>query len=393
MSTPICVVVTTIGDGNFLESYAAAVFREELVQDVHFIVIPDRKSPGELFRNAEEARRRGLRISCPSLEEQDAYLESLGSLRALIPYNSDNRRNIGFLMALEQECEILISVDDDNLPRPAQPFFGEHAVVDTYVEMEEVTSSNGWFNICELLGIEPPRVYARGFPYRHRHQRPELTFRMAEAAVHINAGLWLGNPDVDAVTALAIPARAVSYDSRSLLLSGNTWSPINTQNTAIAAVAIPAFYFARMGYPAVGMPIDRYGDIFSGYFAQACVRHLGYRVRVGTPATDHVRNSHNYLKDLTYELGCIWMLEDITEWLREARLQGSSYSEAYLCLAEMIEDAVERFSGPVWDDLARGYIHYLAYCMRAWLKAVNAIGVPIAKAPVASRSAETIRID
>jgi hypothetical protein len=128
-----------------------------------------------------------------------------------------------------------------------------------------------------------------------------------------------------------------------------------------------------MGYPIAGMQIDRYGDIFSGYFVQACVRHLGYCVRVGTPLVNHVRNTHNYLQDLTRELVCILLIEEIVEWLREVKLEGDTYTETYLCLAEAIENAVEEFRGFIWNDLTRGFFHQMAHHMRMWTKAVRRI--------------------
>jgi chorismate mutase len=158
------------------------------------------------------------------------------------------------------------------------------------------------------------------------------------------------------------------------LLAHDTWSPINTQNTALHRDVISSFYFIRMGFTIAGMPIDRYGDIFSGYFCQACVRHIGHRIRVGTPVALHKRNSHNYLRDLTQELACIWLLEDLTSWLRKLKLSGSSYPDAYWSLSEALEDQVERFSGPVWTDQARAYFHQMAYCMRQWATVCKTLG-------------------
>jgi hypothetical protein len=124
-----------------------------------------------------------------------------------------------------------------------------------------------------------------------------------------------------------------------------------------------------MGYPLAGMPIDRYGDIVSGYFSQACCRHLGNKIRVGTPVVEHRRNSHNYMRDAANELACIWVLEDILQWLPEVRLQGGDYCESYASLAALLEDAVESFSGSIWNDATRGYFHQMAYCMRQWIAA------------------------
>lgn len=375
-SKPIraALVVTTINDGEFLRTYVDNFKRTGTLDDVQIIVIPDKKTPKGLFEACYVLRREGANILCPSLEEQDAYLRKLG-ISELILYDSDHRRNIGFMMALENECDFLISIDDDNLCLPHEQFVEEHSVVNYgEVELVAIHSSNGWFNICELLDVNRESIYPRGFPYRFRHEVAHLESRLEHGPVHVNAGLWLEYPDLDAITWLASPARAISFRGKSVLLGDDTWAPINTQNTAVHRDAIVAFYFIRMGYPVMGMQIDRYGDIFSGYFCQACARHLGYRIRVGTPIVRHIRNKHNALSDLAKEIGAIYLIEDIAQWLTELKLQGSTYSEAYLSLAEQLEDAVEKiFDGFIWTAPVRAYFHQMAYLMRRWCKAVSTI--------------------
>ena len=130
-------------------------------------------------------------------------------------------------------------------------------------------------------------VYPRGFPYFARHKSAHITQTAQEGSVHMNAGLWLAEPDLDAMTWLIAPVRASGMRGDSLLLSNQAWSPINTQNTAIHRDVIVSYYFVRMGYPLGGMAIDRFGDIVSGYFSQACIRHLGNLIRVGSPLAEH----------------------------------------------------------------------------------------------------------
>jgi hypothetical protein len=127
-----------------------------------------------------------------------------------------------------------------------------------------------------------------------------------------------------------------------------------------------------MGYPLAGIPIDRYGDIFSGYFVQACVRYLGHSVRFGTPVADHRRNSHNYMNDAANEWACIMVLEDLLPWLtHEVKLEGKTCAEAYVALSYALEECVEKLSGRIWTDATRGYFHQMGYCMREWVKACN----------------------
>ena len=61
-------------------------------------------------------------------------------------------------------------------------------------------------------------------------------------------GLWLGDPDIDAVTRLALPVRSLGLKSnQQVMLGKNCYMPINTQNTAVHRDAMPAFYFVLQG--------------------------------------------------------------------------------------------------------------------------------------------------
>jgi hypothetical protein len=292
-----------------------------------------------------------------------------------VPYNSDNRRNVGFLMAYASGSEFLISIDDDNYCRPDEDFFAAHAAVVGPDSIHNVVeSAAGFLNICDLLEFHRPGpVYPRGYPYRFRHIDESWRWSERRASVPINAGLWLLDPDIDAITWLVAKPRVIGFKGDSVVLGPQTWTPVNTQNTALIRDAIPAYYFFRMGYPISGMPVDRYGDIFSGYFAQACVKSMGGLVRVGTPIADHRRNTHNYMKDATNEWACILTLEDLLPWLLEFRPGGASYMDCYRALSYGMEDAVERFAGSTWTDVTRGYFHQVAYYMRLWLEACRNI--------------------
>jgi hypothetical protein len=369
------IVITTIFDPVLLETYFENFRNFGRLDNAEVIVIPDRKTPERAYSRCADISAKGLKVTCSPIEEQERFLASVGLTPAFIPYDSDNRRNVGYLMAYAGGADFLISIDDDNYCSPGEDFFGQHAVVcDEESEQAVVESETGFFNICDLLQLENPGpVYARGFPYRfrHREERPRETKRLVP--VHVNAGLWTLDPDIDGITWLVAKPRTCGFKGESVVLGSGTWSPVNTQNTALRRDAIPAYYYLRMGYPLAGMPIDRYGDIFSGYFVQACCRHLGGYVRAGTPVAEHKRNSHNHMKDAVNEWACIQLSEDLIPWLMEARLEGTSYSETYRSLSYAIEDAVETLHGSIWTPLTRGYFHQMAYYMRTWLLACSRI--------------------
>jgi hypothetical protein len=369
------LVFTTIFDPGILETYYENFSSFGRLDDIEVIVIPDRKTPAEAYARCAAISAKGLKTSCPTIEEQEKFLNALGLPAEFVPYDSDNRRNVGYLMAFARGADFLISIDDDNFCRPEEDFFAEHAVVCNDVsEYTVLDSATGFYNICDLLELEHPGlIYARGFPYRYRHKNEHPGREKRAVSVHLNAGLWTLDPDVDGITWLVAKPRVRGFKGESVVLGSQTWSPLNTQNTAMRRQAIPAYYYIRMGYPLSGMPIDRYGDIFSGYFVQACCRHLGGSLRVGTPVAEHRRNSHNYMKDAMNEWACIQLAEDLLPWLMEARLEGSSYSESFRSLSFALEDAVEKFRGSIWTAPTRGYFHQMAYFMRAWLEACGRI--------------------
>lgn len=370
-------MLTTIFDPEVLEFYYENFKKFGHLDRVKVFVIPDKKTPPEAYVRCQGLNNRGLKVVLPTIEEQESFLLRVGFSPHLVPYNSDNRRNIGYLMALEAGTDFVTSIDDDNYCRKDEDFFGEHSIVcRDCAGVETVSTCTGWFNICSMMTCDPNvTTYARGFPYYARHRREEPQVAEDSTNIHINVGLWLLDPDVDGISWLVNPTHTVDFKGTSLVLGSKTWSPINTQNTSLRREALASYYFVRMTYPLAGIPIDRYGDIFSGYFVQACAKHLGGSIRVGTPVADHKRNSHNYMNDAANELACIMVLENLLPWLTEqAKLSGSTYSEAYLSLSYQIEDAVEHFSGKIWTDATRGYFHQMAYCMQEWVKACRKIG-------------------
>ncbi|SCL17959.1 hypothetical protein [Micromonospora inyonensis] len=301
----------------------------------------------------------------PTIAEQDALLHRLGA-PGLIPYDSDNRRNVGYLLSWMGDADLVISVDDDNFPVGPE-FFTEHLVVTAgprrYLTID---TASGWWNPCDQLDIAPLAVYPRGFPYQHRRVC-EVVEQVATVDVRVNAGLWLGDPDVDAITRMAIGPTSRALRRKEAVLGSRTWAPINSQNTALHRDTLPAYYFPRMGYYYRGQKVDRYADIFSGYFVQACARHLGHGIRFGSPLADHKRNVHYLIDDLRQEMSAIAILDDLLDWLKGCDLNGSTYAEAYRSLSYQMQDAVEHMSGPHWDHEIRGFMHQISHLMRQWL--------------------------
>jgi len=375
------IVVTTIFEPAWLDGYLDNIAAHGRTDEVTIRIVGDRKTPRSVWQAADDARRRGFLVDCPDLDEQEAFLHSLG-IADLVPWNTDNRRNIGFLRAWESGADVLISIDDDNYCRGESDFVGSHHVVGQRAgDLADHAAVDGgaWFNICSLLDIEPSApVYPRGFPYAARRADDEASIIPAyegdpDATVAVNAGLWLDDPDADAITRLALAPNVRAASGTAVLIGVRTWTPINTQNTGLAREAIPAYYYVRMGYELQGMKIDRFGDILSGYFVQACAKHLGHVVRVGSPVVDHRRTPHNLFKDLHQELAGIVLLEDLVPWLQQLSFQGATFGETYAELADQLEAAAPTFHGMVWDEGGREFVVETARCMRTWLATIGQI--------------------
>ncbi|MGH8505193.1 MAG: hypothetical protein ACRETM_04425 [Stenotrophobium sp.] len=376
------IVVTTIFEPAWLSGYLDNLRAHGRERETTIRIVCDRKTPASVYQAAAAARAQGFQIDCPTLDEQQKYLAALGLDDGFVPWNTDNRRNIGFLRAWENGADVLITIDDDNYCRDDSDFVGSHHVVGQKLgAVPDAGFADGgdWYNICQQLNAQIADPYfARGYPYAARIAKRQAAVGAIPAGaagrrIAVNAGLWLDDPDVDAVSRLAQGPRVASAKPGAVILAPQTWSPVNTQNTALIRDAIPAYYYVRMGFPIKGMAIDRYGDILSGYFLQKCAKHLGDAVRFGDPVAEHHRTPHNLFKDLYHELAGMVIVEELLPWLQQLRLEGSDYGSSYAALADALDANAQRFTGFVWDDGGRDFLRDTAACMRRWLGVVAAL--------------------
>jgi hypothetical protein len=236
--------------------------------------------------------------------------------------------------------------------------------------MKTVRSSNGWFNPCSLLKFSNGRmIYPRGFPFSKRW-KDKAKYTVGNGRVMLNLGLWTGVPDADAITHLNEPVTSLGLSSADaqIMLASGVFSPINTQNTAFHRSILPCYYYVMMGLKVGGLVLDRYGDIWSGYFAQKVIDKMGDRVSIGRPLTDHRRNLHNLFKDLQAELMGMILTEKIVEFLETCTLDTKTYKDAYLELAEKLSKA------PIDERPAiMRYIRKITNAMRIWVEACEKI--------------------
>jgi len=314
MGKPIHIVFTTIYHPTVLNDLYQNLSRYNHLHEVKVWVVGDKKTPASCGQLTQEISDQGLETIYLDIEQQDRWGTNCRAFYQRLPYNNETRRNIGYLHAWEDDCEILISIDDDNFPTD-DDLVGFHQKTGSEWHGDLLFEQSGFHNICEYLEIEPNRqIFPRGFPFRLRGKSNQNQQKQPERSVTIGvtAGLWLSDPDVDATTWLNGRVTGSRYLGKDIqVLDQSTWTPINTQNTSVVKELIPAYLCIPMGWDVPGGKIQRYGDIWGGYFLQAVMKETKYRVAFGRPIVDHRRNPHDYVDDLRFEY---WGMI-LTDWL------------------------------------------------------------------------------
>jgi hypothetical protein len=350
------IVTTTIYVPQFLSKYA-----ENLKAYGHhatFFVIADTKTPDEAKKFCEGIEN-CIYVDIPA---QRAYLTKHGhtALMANLPYNSIARRNIGHLMAYEAGADVIVMLDDDNYAT-SQDVMLHHSVVGQAVSRHTYASTNGWFNVCGALKeINDVSFYARGYPPSKRWADGLVTTEVAQRTVAVNGGLWLNDPDIDALTRLErhllVTGTSGKYPA-SFALHPGTWSPWNCQNTAISRAALASYFLS----PYTG----RHLDIWASYITTRIAEAMGEVITFGTPLAFHDRSPHNLYKDLEQELPWVRMTDEFVHALRVTEVKTTSYTDGLRQVIEGLEKNWKTFE-PVKKDYLLG--------LRVWNEIFARIG-------------------
>jgi hypothetical protein len=323
----IAITLTTINLPTVLEHFIALQQKYPHADTtVDFIIAGDRKTPAgtEAYLDSLRSRTRS-QIIYLDLPQQERHFAKYSGIWNHIPLDSFARRNYADLLAYQRGYSLIIRIDDDNLPTD-DDFIGGHSVAGQRLRMPTIESETGWFNVCESLDEEHGvAFYPRGYPYERRWEPAPVAVSERDNRIVVNAGLWLGDPDVDAITRLCRSVNATRYREeafgRHFALAPGTWCPINTQNTAFVRETIPAAF--------VSPHAERYDDIFSGYFLRAIIDHVGDAVSYGRPLLNQVRNYHDLWKDLRKETVGGQTTVAVTDELRSLTFSRGDYLGCY----------------------------------------------------------------
>lgn len=212
-------------------------------KDWKLIVVGDIKTPHEEYR----------KINCIYLspeEQQEKYPE----LSDCIGWKTIQRRNIGFVEAYKLGAEIVATVDDDNIPYDN---WGENVLVGKTIEVDVYDTDYCAFDPLSVTNVN--EVWHRGYPIENVPNRNDVCYKGKQfREVLVQADLWDGDPDIDAIARLALKP-LVKFNVNAPY-SGTKPGPFNSQNTFVSAKCLKDYCVL----PGVG----RMDDIWPSYYFQ-----------------------------------------------------------------------------------------------------------------------------
>jgi len=338
--------------------------------DVTIFVIGDKKTPSGIREYCSKiANEFGSEIEYLGIDEQERTFQKHIDLLELFPYNTPDRVILGGMISYLRGYDRLIAVDDDNFPT-YHDFVGFHSITGTETEIKLIKNDSGWFNVHYAL-VEENNIpfYPRGFPWKQRTpESSKRTYHSSRAKVVVNQGLVLEDPDIDAISRLFHPIRAIAmkseFEPRFGLYPG-TWSPFNYQNTSLSRELIPLYYRP--------LSTKRNADIWTAYLINKLAEHFGDVITFGQPLVKQVRNPHSLWEDLDVELTNNRATDHLITILRSVSLSKKTYFEA---LVELLDKSQKELEGmdnvpsPELDMIKKFFSEYQVWC-RVISKVVN----------------------
>lgn len=364
----IAFTTTTIHVPEFLGDYVLDAKKHGVAIDI--IVAGDKKTPAAAASYCENlAALHNVPVLYSGVAHQQNYLKNFPELDAFLPWNCVQRRNLAVLLAYEAGADIIVLMDDDNY-LAQDNYFSGYAHMGQTARFPAIASASGWYNICDTLNeAQGRRFYPRGYPVSQRSMDALVTEEQTQGRVIVNAGLWLGDPDIDAVTRLAAPIDVTAYKRAGYFaLSAGTWAPFNSQNTAIARECVPAYFLC----PDIG----RFDDIWASYVVKRIADHLGDFISFGAPLVRQKRNPHDLWADLDLERMGMQLTDIFCTWLRAIPLTATQYGP---CATELMVGLESRVHSASLSAEARAYIARFIDGYRVWEKTLARVSASTAE--------------
>lgn len=284
MNKKIIVTTTINPPTKALEKYLSML-------DWQMVVVGDLKTPKGVYEKLEKDLSGRMKYISPEYQEKH-----YSKLSNLIGWNCIMRRNFGLIEAYKMGADIIAEVDDDNIPYANwnKNIFVNKEIWADYFETK--------LPVFDPLSVtDNNHLWHRGFPLELIPQKNKVLSKgKRKIKVLVQAGLWNGDPDVDAIGRL-IYRPDVKFKIKNSYFS-NQPSVFNSQNTLLSKEILPDYFL----FPHIG----RMDDIWGGLLAQ---HYHPKSVLFTKPTVFQARNKQNIFRNMDDEyMGYKNTLEFIT---------------------------------------------------------------------------------
>jgi hypothetical protein len=291
------IVTTTINE----PTQATIKFCE--ISDVdgwNFIIVGDKKTPHDLYKSLQLKYKNVVYLT-PD-EQEEKYPELSDS----IGWSTIQRRNIGFVEAYNIGSEIVATVDDDNIPYDN---WGKNVYVNTEIEVDLYEPE---LNIFDPLSITKDNyIWHRGYPIEYLQKRHDVQYKgKTKRKVLVQADLWDGDPDIDAMARLTFKP-IVKYSDVKEPYCSNSISPFNSQNTFLSREVIPIYCV----FPFIGRMDDIWASYILQYYFPDSVIYCPSSVYQDRNVQDLVKNLENEIIGYRNTLSLVEDLKNFEKFL------------------------------------------------------------------------------
>lgn len=245
----------------------------------------------------------------------------------VIGWNCVMRRSIALLEAIKLQPDIIITIDDDNIPLDIDNYFKTfQRILSAPYGGLVIHGEDRWFNVGSMF---EPHIKHRGFPY---DRESGYTINFGVNRVGVVAGLWYGDPDISAVERIVIKPQILQMSDilqRGIVVDNLCFTPFNSQNTGYLCELAPLM--------AVLPVVGRYDDIWASYIAERVMLETGHYVFYGPPFTWQERNEHNLITNLEDEIFGMRYTSIFCNDLRDMKLGVGSPVEMLARIYEQME--------------------------------------------------------
>ena len=216
-----------------------------------FIIVGDTKTPHDEYIELEK-KYSNVKYLSPEEQERD-YKE----ISDVIGWKTIQRRNVGFVAAHRMGADIMATVDDDNIPYDN---WGQNLYVGKTIDVDLYEPE---LDVFDPLSITKDNyIWHRGYPIEYLQKRHRVDYKgKTKRKVLVQADLWDGDPDIDAMARLTYKP-IVKYSDITEPYCSNKIAPFNSQNTFLAREVIP-FYSVL---PFTGRMDDIWGSYILQYY-------------------------------------------------------------------------------------------------------------------------------